>query len=405
MQEKFPSLHSRISGCVGQWAALVTGLPATFAKGIWQTLRRRWCEGGRDFSCTKGEKNMFKRISLLVIAVVMAFSAFACAKPQAVTTPSDAADEVTPITMQSEVEEVTPATIEGLGIKILLEQDDAMINNYSVLAVNDAAPFVDADGNAVVGVAINTAGATAFVGWLMSEEAAQLIASYGVAEYGEALFTMKEDKPVYAGEVLNANDDTMTIRLSTTTSVQDSGLLDALLPAFESKYGYTVEVSSAGTGKAIAAATMGNADLILVHSKTQEEKLIADGYAKKLAGFDSERLTFMYNYFVLVGPLDDPAKCAEAGSVKEAFARIAQGKFPFVSRGDASGTHTKEVSLWPEALGITTDPASVAAYSDWYLSSNAGMGVCLTMANEMDGYIFSDKATFLAFAASGGAVG
>ena len=99
----------------------------------------------------------------------------------------------------------------------------------------------------------------------------------------------------------------------------------------------------------------------------------------------------MYNYFVLVGPVNDPAKCAEAGSVKEAFARIAEGKFPFVSRGDASGTHTKEVSLWPEALGITTDAASVAAYSEWYLSSNAGMGVCLTMANEMDGYILSDK--------------
>jgi len=348
---------------------------------------------------------MFKRISLLVIAVVMAFSAFACAKPQAVTTPSDAADEVTPITMQSEVEEVTPATIEGLGIKILLEQDDDMINNYSVIAVNDAAPFADADGKTVVGVAINTAGAQALIDWLMSEEAAQLIASYGVAEYGEALFALKADKPVFAGDIHTANDETRLIRLSTTTSVQDSGLLDVLIPAFESKYGYTVEVSSAGTGKAIAAATMGNADLILVHSKTQEEKFIADGFAKLVDGYDSERLTFMYNYFVLVGPLDDPAKCAEAGSVKEAFARIAEGKFPFVSRGDASGTHTKEVSLWPESLGITTDAASVAAYAEWYLSSNAGMGVCLTMANEMDGYILSDKATFLAFSASGGAVG
>ena len=150
---------------------------------------------------------------------------------------------------------------------------------------------------------------------------------------------------------------------------------------------------------------MGNADLILVHSKTQEETFVADGYAKLLDGYQSERLTFMYNYFVLVGPVADPAKCAEAGSVKEAFARIAAGKFAFVSRGDLSGTHTKEVSLWPESLGITTDPASVAAYTAWYFSSNAGMGVCLTMANEMDGYVLSDKAKFLAFSASGGAVG
>ncbi|MEA4915266.1 MAG: substrate-binding domain-containing protein [Christensenella sp.] len=350
---------------------------------------------------------MTKRICLVVLSVILAFSVFGCAKPQAnVATPPDA----TPITIQTEPQqteaaEVVPVTTDGLGIKILLEQDDDMINNYSVIAVNDAAPFKDADGKAVSGVAINTAGAQAFIDWLMSDEAANLIANYGVAEYGEALFTLKEGKPVFSGDIHPATDTTKTIRLSTTTSVNDSGLLDYLLPAFESKYGYEVEVSAAGTGKAIAAATMGNADVILVHSKSQEEQFIADGYAKLVDGYDSERLTFMYNYFVLVGPVNDPAKCAEAGSVKEAFARIAEGKFPFVSRGDKSGTHTKEVSLWPESLGITTDPASVAAYSEWYLSSNAGMGVCLTMANEMDGYILSDKATFLAFSASGGAVG
>ena len=348
---------------------------------------------------------MTKRICLVVLSVLFAFSVFGCAKPQAdVVTPPDAS----PVTMQTEPQDAAtaaPMTTDGLGIKILLEQDDDMKNNYTVIAVNDAAPFKDADGKAVSGVAINTAGAQALIDWLMSDEAAALIANYGVTEYGEALFTLKEDKPVFTGEIPQATDATKTIRLSTTTSVNDSGLLDALLPAFQSKYGYEVEVSSAGTGKAIAAATMGNADVILVHSKTQEEKFVADGYAKVVDGFDSERLTFMYNYFVLVGPVGDPAKCAEAGSVKEAFARIAEGKFAFVSRGDQSGTHTKEVSLWPESLGITTDPASVAAYSEWYLSSNAGMGVCLTMANEMDGYILSDKATFLAFAASGGAVG
>lgn len=350
---------------------------------------------------------MTKRICLVVLSFILAFSIFGCAKPQAdVVTPPDA----TPISIQTEAQqtdaaEVAPMTTDGFGIKILLEQDDDMINNYSVIAVNDVAPFKDADGNAVSGVAVNTAGAQAFIDWLMSDEAAQLIANYGVAEYGEALFTLKEGKPVFSGDIQPATDATKTIRLSTTTSVNDSGLLDYLLPAFESKYGYEVEVSSAGTGKAIAAATMGNADVILVHSESQEEQFIADGYAKLVDGYDSERLTFMYNYFVLVGPVDDPAKCAEAGSVKEAFARIAEGKFPFVSRGDKSGTHTKEVSLWPESLGITTDPASVAAYSEWYLSSNAGMGVCLTMANEMDGYILSDKATFLAFLASGGAVG
>ncbi len=350
---------------------------------------------------------MTKRICLVVLSIIFAFSAFACATQKAaVATSADAS----PVAIEAQPEQTAettaaPVTNEGLGIKILLEQDADMINNYSVIAVNSAAPFKDADGKAVTGVAINTAGAQAFIDWLMSDEAAKLIAEYGVADYGEALFTLKEDKPVFSGDIHPATDATKIIRLSTTTSVNDSGLLDYLLPAFESKYGYEVDVSAAGTGKAIAAATMGNADVILVHSKTQEEKFIADGYAMKVDGYDTERLTFMYNYFVLVGPVADPAKCAEAGSVKEAFARIAEGKFAFVSRGDQSGTHTKEVSLWPESLGITTDPASVAAYTDWYFSSNAGMGVCLTMANEMDGYVLSDKATFLAFAASGGAVG
>ncbi|MDD4311287.1 MAG: substrate-binding domain-containing protein, partial [Eubacteriales bacterium] len=302
---------------------------------------------------------MTKRICLVVLSVLLAFSIFGCAKPQAdVVTPPDA----TPITIETETQqaeatEVEPMTTEGLGIKILLEQDDDMINNYSIIAVNDAAPFKDADGKAVTDVAINTAGAQALIDWLMSDEAAKLIGAYGVAEYGEALFTLKEDKPAFSGDIHKATDATKTIRLSTTTSVNDSGLLDYLLPEFESKYGYEVEVSAAGTGKAIAAATMGNADVILVHSKSQEETFIADGYAKLVDGYDSERLTFMYNYFVLIGPVDDPAKCAEAGSVKEAFARIAEGKFPFVSRGDKSGTHTEEVSLWPESLGITTDPA------------------------------------------------
>ena len=145
---------------------------------------------------------------------------------------------------------------------------------------------------------------------------------------------------------------------------------------------------------------MGNADLILVHSKSQEEQFIADGFGYTVDGYDTERLTFMYNYFVLCGPADDPAGVREASSAADAFALIADGKYPFVSRGDASGTHTKEVSLWPEDLGITIDEASVADYTDWYTYSNAGMGACLTMADEMNAYILSDKATFLAFKAN-----
>ncbi len=116
-------------------------------------------------------------------------------------------------------------------------------------------------------------------------------------------------------------------------------------------------------------------------------------------------MSYMYNFFVLCGPSDDPAGVAECESVKDAFAAIAEGKYLFVSRGDNSGTHTKEIPLWPEELGITTESDSVQDYTDWYTYSNAGMGVCLTMAEEMGAYILSDKATFLTFVANGGVMG
>lgn len=283
-----------------------------------------------------------------------------------------------------------------LNIAILLEQDDAMINNYSLLAVNPASPFADADGHPVSDVAVNEAGAKAFIDWMLSEDTLETIAQYGYEEYGEYLFYIKDNAPRSTAEIPAATAETKAVRVSTTTSVNDSGLLTDLVPLFENEYGYDVEIYSAGTGKAIANAKAGNADLLLVHSKSQEEAFIADG-------FSQERLTFMYNYFVLVGPKDDPAGCAKAASVKDAFQLIANGQFPFVSRGDKSGTHTKELSLWDESLGVTAEAESVKD-KPWYQYSNAGMGVCLTMANEMGAYILSDKATFLTFQAAGGAL-
>lgn len=288
-------------------------------------------------------------------------------------------------------------------LKILYEADDSMINNYSLLAVNPDAPFVDADGNAVEDVELNNVGAEALINWMISSEAEALAADYGVAEYGEHLFYLKDDAPVSEAEIPEATEETQIIRLSTTTSVNDSGLLAYLLPVFEDEYGYSVEVFSAGTGKSIANAKSGNADVILVHSKSQEEEFVDAGYSYVMDGQDAERLTYMYNYFVLCGPSEDPAKVAEADSVMDAFAAIAAGEFPFVSRGDNSGTHTKEVSLWPEDLGITTEAESIENYS-WYTYSNAGMGVCLTMAEETGAYILSDKATYLTFYSNGGVI-
>ena len=177
-------------------------------------------------------------------------------------------------------------------------------------------------------------------------------------------------------EITNA-----TIRLSTTTSVNDSGLLPYLLPVFEAETGYKVEVQSAGTGAAIQKAEDGNADLILVHAKASEEEFIEKG-------FGVERLPFMYNFFVIVGPKDDPAGIADCEDAAAAFAKIRESGSKFISRGDESGTHKAELKIWG-------DDTPDAATDSWYISAGQGMGACLTMASEQQAYCLTDKATFL----------
>ena len=343
-----------------------------------------------------------KKIVSLLLVLVMMLGLVACGASKPAETQATAT-EAPVVTEAPAVETETPETEAALVVdtKILKEADDKMLNTYSAIAVNPEAPFVDADGNAVADVYVNTAGADALVQWLLSEEALTMAGEYGVAEYGEYLFYVKEDAPVYAGEIAAATEETKTIRLSTTTSVKDSGLLGYLLPAFEAAYGYTVEVQSAGTGKAIAAAKAGNADLILVHSKSQEEAFVTEGFGRVVEGFEAERVSFIYNYFVLCGPSADPAGVEAAASVLDAFAAIAAGEHTFISRGDGSGTHTKELSLWAEDLGITKEAESVKDYG-WYQFANAGMGACLVMAEEMEAYILTDKATFLTFVANNG---
>ena len=343
-----------------------------------------------------------KKIISLLLVLVMMLGLVACggSKPAETTA---APVETTAAPVETEAPETEAALV--VDTTILMEADNDMLNTYSVIAVNPEAPFVDADNNPVADVAINTAGANALYQWLVSQEALDMAGAYGVAEYGSNLFYVKEDAPVYAGEIAPATEETKVNRLSTTTSVNDSGLLAKLLPEFKAKYGYEVEVYSAGTGKSINNAKMGNADLILVHSKKQEEAFIEAGFARVVDGFEAERTSFIYNYYVLCGPSADPAGVAAAASVKDAFAAIAAGEYTFVSRGDASGTHTKEVSLWPADLGITAEADSFVNYTEWYVSANTGMGACLVMAEEMEAYILTDKATFLTFVANDGVMG
>jgi tungstate transport system substrate-binding protein len=170
--------------------------------------------------------------------------------------------------------------------------------------------------------------------------------------------------------------------LSTTTSTQDSGLLDVLVPLFERTAGYTLKTISVGTGQALALAARGEADVTLAHAPALERKYLAEGK------FLNRRLV-MYNDFVIVGPADDPAGARAAPGVVEAFKRIATHESRFLSRGDQSGTHNLEQALWKRA--------GVAPRGAWYVESGQGMGATLGIANERAAYTLSDRATYLAF--------
>jgi tungstate transport system substrate-binding protein len=181
----------------------------------------------------------------------------------------------------------------------------------------------------------------------------------------------------YAGDAGNRS-----VIVSTTTSTQDSGLLDVLVPLFEKQSGNAVKTISVGTGQALALGAKGDADVVLVHAPSLEKKYAAEGTLLN-------RRLVMYNDFIIIGPKDDPAKIRSAKGAMAALQAIASGKVNFVSRGDNSGTHTLEKALW-KAAGI--DPKG-----PWYIEAGQGMGATLGIANERNAYTISDRGTYLAF--------
>jgi tungstate transport system substrate-binding protein len=176
-----------------------------------------------------------------------------------------------------------------------------------------------------------------------------------------------------------------TIVLASTTSTQDSGLFGHILPLFKAKTGIDVKVVAQGTGQALDTGRRGDADVVLVHAKSQEEKFVADGFGVK-------RLDVMYNDFVLIGPKSDPAKIKGSKDIVAALKAIHTASSPFVSRGDKSGTHTAELNLWKLA-GL--DPAG--AKPAWYREIGQGMGAALNTSGAMGAYVISDRGTWISF--------
>ena len=170
--------------------------------------------------------------------------------------------------------------------------------------------------------------------------------------------------------------------LATTTSTENSGLLNELLPPFEERFGVRVDVVSVGTGKAIRLAKNGDADVILVHARKAEDEFVD-------AGYGVNRRSVMYNDFIILGPKSDPAGIKEMKDVTKAFQKIAKSNSEFVSRGDDSGTNKKELSIWKKA--------GIQSMGSWYFETGQGMGASINVANEKQAYVLADRGTYLAY--------
>ena len=175
------------------------------------------------------------------------------------------------------------------------------------------------------------------------------------------------------------------IVVQSTTSTQNSGLFEFLLPKFTEKTGVEVRVVAVGTGQALKNGENGDGDVVLVHAKSAEEKFVADGWGV-------ERFDVMYNDFVVIGPDGDPAKVAGLHDAPAALKKIAEARAPFASRGDDSGTHKKELELWTDA-GVDVKAAS----GTWYRETGSGMGATLNAAVAMGAYVLTDRATWIGF--------
>ncbi|WP_265109546.1 substrate-binding domain-containing protein [Halosolutus halophilus] len=198
-------------------------------------------------------------------------------------------------------------------------------------------------------------------------------AAIGVAGCTSLTSDESDDGPGISGE---------TLTLTTTTSTDDTGLLDELNAPFEDRYGVTVDTVAQGTGAALKTARNGDSDVVMVHARSLEDEFMEEGYGVN-------RRDLMFNDFVVVGGTDDPAGIAGSEEVTTAFQAIADSESMFVSRGDNSGTHTKELALWEES-GLDRE-----SFGEWYMEAGQGMGEVLVQANEQGAYTLADRGTYL----------
>lgn len=318
-----------------------------------------------------------------------------------------------------------------IDMEVLVDENEELINNYSVMAVNPAAAFADpaaveaagqGEGEVIEGeevpqpedgevqqeavaeeetaepaaeVTINSKGAEQLINWLYGDEGQKAAEEYGVEEHGQAMFQFRDNVPKSDKKPEKATDDTRFINLGVTSSMYESMLLNYLIPKFEKEYEYIVTMVPAGTtSKVLEGAKAGKMDLIIVQSVPEVDVFADEGFGYALPDYDLANIPYVYNYLILCGPSNDPAMVKDAASLSEAFANIAEGQYKFISRGDSGDIHTRELGFWPEGLAITADPESFGGYSDWYTSTGTSMYAGLSMAEDLNAYILADKSSF-----------
>ena len=332
---------------------------------------------------------MRKILTILLASCLLLGLLSGCQEEEAeatqVTTPptSEATETTAPAEESTEPEEVLEETEEPspLNTKVLRSEDPELKVDFILLALNPEGPFLSE------GVTFNETGADALIQWLMTEQAQTLIGEYGLETYGEPAFTMPEGVQTFSGWLPRATEENKTIHLMVADSLEETGLLDVLLPVFEETYGYEVDVQTASATGAITMAKLAMYDLVLTETSNAAETFVSDGYARPVGKYEDETLTLCAMEYLLCGPKNDPAKAADCETIQDAFAAIAAGEHRFLSRGDDSSAHKLEQSLWE---------ASPEGES-WYISVGTEMGPLLVMNEFEGGYVLTDKLTWLQF--------
>lgn len=344
---------------------------------------------------------MRKILSLLLVAALLCLLSGceeeetpteATVRPAATTAVTEEATEAA--TEETETATEPPETLaeemeeSPLRTGVIRSGDEQLQAEYILLALNSEGPFLSED------ITFNEKGAEYLIHWLLGDGPREKLGNFGVDTYGEAVFSLPEQPAPHPVWIPDATEETKTIRLVVSDTLEKSGILEELLTEFEETYGYQVNVQSTTDSGAIIMAKLGIFDVVLAETSSATDSFVAEGYARLLKNFETEAIPFCGMEYLLCGPKEDPAGAGGAEDLTQAMAAIAESRTRFLSCGDDSTVHKLEQSLWPEGQ----------TFGDWYLSVGTQTGPLLVMNEFEGGYVLTDKLTWLQFYQANGII-